>query len=202
MSPEVKRLLSLADPDARGFKLHAEKDGTLLYTCPVDGYQINMTKGIVVMPCSALEFKEYLSHEKRCEWDDMFEQGTTLEQLNDEVSTRYLAFKSPSRLLNNRDFEVIVNEHTSIDGVVIVCARSVQIEKVRTPPRSGYTRGSITLGGYVAVPTSDCSCIVTYIALVDPKGWVPPPVVNLLQHRQLDSMLKLRNFIIVSKKSR
>jgi len=190
-------LLHFAEPQSPGFSIILQRDGVTLASKAVEGYPIHMTKGYMEMPCTPLQFMLCLSPDVRGAWDELFIEGTTLQTKCGPRGTadhRYMAFRSPSPLLSPRDFEVFTSELTAANGTALVRTVSVPAAQQRVGASQSYVRGEVTLAGFVAVPKGVKGCRVTYVALVDPKGWVPPVLLNMLQSRQLESMIKLRNY--------
>jgi hypothetical protein len=121
--------------------------------------------------------------------------GAHLSSLNGRPSVwlKHMAWKSPVPLLvQRRDFEFIAAEHTLPDGTAVLKAMSPQIGRVRSPVH-GFVRGVIEVSGFVAEPVGKNQCRVTYVALVDPMGLVPPPVVNAVVGKQTSTLAQLQH---------
>eukprot|EP00759_Apiculatamorpha_spiralis_P054168 PhF_6_TR6864/c0_g1_i3/m.9883 len=189
---EFTDLLYYAHPTCPGFKKLLHKDGVTLYSKHVPNHSIHMSKGYIEnIACTPTRLMQCLSPEVRGQWDELFVRGETRTQLNATTTLRYMAFRSPSIALKSRDFHVRTTEVVSSDGVAYVRTVSEpsgsDSSTATSPSSSEYVRGEVVLAGFVAVPTK-VGCSVTYVALIDPKGWIPPQLVNSLQHKQFDSM--------------
>eukprot|EP01062_Namystynia_karyoxenos_P062258 TRINITY_DN55173_c0_g1_i1.p1 TRINITY_DN55173_c0_g1~~TRINITY_DN55173_c0_g1_i1.p1 ORF type:complete len:259 (+),score=71.52 TRINITY_DN55173_c0_g1_i1:74-778(+) len=161
---------------------------------------VHMLLGLLEIGATVGQFQACLGFDRRGEWDDMFLEGRDLKAYPADSSQeavhvfhRYMAFRSPSRLVRNRDFEVVVAEKLCADGSFLAKAESVTPSQ--TPPRKGFVRGEIRLSGFVVRPLAARRLQVTYIAQMDPKGWVPPQIVNLIATRQAGGIQRLREYL-------
>jgi hypothetical protein len=70
------------------------------------------------------------------------------------------------------------------------------IEHPDHPEKKGmldYVRGKIFSSGYHVKANGDRSCFVTYLVSVDPQGWLPPMITNLIAADQAENVKRLRN---------
>ncbi|CAO3641560.1 unnamed protein product [Cunninghamella blakesleeana] len=105
-------------------------------------------------------------------WDDMFEDGNLVENLNETTSITYEAYRSSG---NSRPYDMTLVEKIdcSNDGMIVFACTSVETNKM--PKVSGRVRNEVRLQGWVlkALPTSPPSTHVTFITEEVVKGWIP-----------------------------
>lgn len=122
-----------------------------------------------------------------------------------KVQLKHIGFLSPIPLLANRDFELIIAEAITDNGVALLKAFSPPVGTV-VPLRQGeYIRGIVSMSGFVAEPhvysdrrpphVAVSGCKITYIALVHPMGLIPPLVVNTVVGKQTAALVQLQDFI-------
>ena len=149
-------------------------------------------------------FKASLAFEERVTWDDLFIGGTELAayQRTDEpaldIFHRSMRFRSPAPLLiSARDFEVLIAEKFDSDGAFVCKCNSVLPSLTATI--KGSVRGTILTTGFIAKPVTGQTkgVNVFYVAQIDPKGWIPNSVVNLIISRQARSIQNLKKHITV-----
>jgi len=133
---------------------------------------------------------------------------STLQRASSYVSIQFkhVGFRSPVPLLSNRDFEfVIVESVDEATATATLKAVSASVTGTVYPANDErYIRGRIDLSGFVAKPCTYVDtvsgatrpgCQVTYIALVNPMGLIPPFVVNVVIGKQASGLVGLQRFI-------
>jgi len=73
----------------------------------------------------------------------------------------------------------------------VVAGSSVLLDK--HPQVKGCVRGEVQSSGYICIPNADNkTCKLTYLVQVDPKGWLPVWLVNLVAADQAMNVLRLK----------
>ena len=205
-------IIALAKDDT-GFKQAAvdKQRNISMFTKPVAESPIHMMKARAVMPCGPKDLLGYLELDRRQMWDDHFIRGHVLNESTtgapaEDASSlvmggpanvwfKYMAFKSPMPVVvQKRDFELVVGEQLLKDGTAVLKALSPPMGRCH-PQENGFVRGVIEISGFVAEPIGKHSCRVTYVALVDPKGMVPPVAVNILVGKQTATLAQMQRVI-------
>ena len=204
-------VLALAAPDHPGFT-EASADanaGIHMSTMAVKSCPVHMMKARAVMPCASRDFLEYLELDARARWDDHYIRGHVHEQIDAQTQLKYMSFKAPLPILRNRDFEIAVCERWDDATQTAVLKAVSPPEGMICPadPAGTTVRGSILLSGFIVKPVQDLTslpkaiagakeaCEVTYIALVHPRGRLPPAFVNLVIGKQTSTLRVLQRFI-------
>ncbi|KAL1914946.1 uncharacterized protein VTP21DRAFT_7862 [Calcarisporiella thermophila] len=105
-------------------------------------------------------------------WDEWYEDGHLLENLNERTSLTYEALKG-SALLRPRDVALVETvEYTQQGGIYFA---STSVETPKAPRRNGHIRARVRLAGWVLEPNSDdpIATKVTYFLQEEIKGWIP-----------------------------
>ncbi|GAA5800734.1 hypothetical protein HPULCUR_006170 [Helicostylum pulchrum] len=127
-------------------------------------------------------------------WDEQFDEGKLIENLNDTTSLTYESYKSTA---TSKAYDVTLVEkiECSTDGEILFACTSVDTPKV--PKTSGKNRNQVKLQGWVLrqLSTTPISTKVTYITQESIKGWIPGLTKKSLARKPLviasiDSYLK------------
>ncbi|KAI8374311.1 uncharacterized protein BYT42DRAFT_399572 [Radiomyces spectabilis] len=117
-------------------------------------------------------------------WDEQFDQGHLIENLNETTS---LTYESYYPVNSSRAYDVTVVEKIdcSSDGVIVFACTSV--ETSQAPPVPGKSRHHIKLQGWILKPlhTNPPSTKVTFITEERVKGWIPGFTKKSLARRPL-----------------
>jgi len=165
-----------------------------------EGSPIKLIKGISPVQTTADEIFKFFC--EPAQWmesmkvaDIMFMGGRVLSVHDAHHTTCHAKFRTPPGI-NNRDFcyrtlSTMPDEHTAI-------AIAWSVEDDECPPDStwgGAVRGEILASGYIArdIPGTE-SCELTYIVQVDPKGWVPVAITNLVAADQADNVTRVAKY--------
>jgi len=171
-----------------------------------EGNPLILIKGSSPVQCRAAEMFKFFSepegwYESMKIADTMFYGGSVLEVIDAHHMVQHGQFRTPPGI-TNRDFcfsglHTMVDEHTAL-----VIASSV--ERADCPPSSStwhWVRGEIKVSGYMARDASDgVSCELTYIVQVDPSGWLPNWVVNVVAADQADNVTRIAQYFAKQKK--
>ncbi|CAO3579835.1 unnamed protein product [Absidia cylindrospora] len=105
-------------------------------------------------------------------WDDLFEDGNLVQNLNETTSITYEAYRSTG---SSRAYDLTLVEKIdcSNDGVIVFACTSVETSKAPKVP--GRTRNEVKLHGWILrlLPTTPPSTHVTFITEEFVRGWIP-----------------------------
>eukprot|EP00339_Tiarina_fusa_P019994 CAMPEP_0117036446 /NCGR_PEP_ID=MMETSP0472-20121206/25820_1 /TAXON_ID=693140 ORGANISM="Tiarina fusus, Strain LIS" /NCGR_SAMPLE_ID=MMETSP0472 /ASSEMBLY_ACC=CAM_ASM_000603 /LENGTH=177 /DNA_ID=CAMNT_0004746211 /DNA_START=8 /DNA_END=538 /DNA_ORIENTATION=+ len=165
----LDKLKELSTSD-EGWKADKTKNGVVMHHRYSDDSPIVMMRGAIEIPASAadvLKCTEDLAGRKK--WDELFQGGEVIAELDDKHQVLHFKFKSPSMVASNRDFVMARSVRVNDDGSI--AANHVSIEHPDCGEQKGYVRGEIDVSGYYIVPTGENSCKCYYVVQLDPKGW-------------------------------
>lgn len=93
-------------------------------------------------------------------------------------------------VVSNRDMALVRQRLELGDGSLFVVQTS--IESASKIPETKCVRGEVTLMGSHIEPTSESSCKITNVSLVDPKGSIPSSFINKMKSRQHDVFVAIK----------
>ncbi|KAI8647234.1 hypothetical protein BD408DRAFT_169369 [Parasitella parasitica] len=105
-------------------------------------------------------------------WDEQFDEGKLIENLNDTTSLTYESYKSTTTT-KAHDYTLVEKIECSADGEILFACTSVETPQV--PKTPGKNRLQIKLQGWVLtqLDTLPVSTRVTYLTQENIKGWIP-----------------------------
>ncbi|KAL7313001.1 hypothetical protein PS15m_008703 [Mucor circinelloides] len=105
-------------------------------------------------------------------WDEQFDDGKLIENLNDTSSLTYESYKSTATS-KAYDYTLVEKIECSADGEILFACTSVETPQV--PKTPGKNRHQIKLQGWVLkqLNTFPVSTHVTYLTQENIKGWIP-----------------------------
>ncbi|KAG2198515.1 hypothetical protein INT47_008619 [Mucor saturninus] len=105
-------------------------------------------------------------------WDEQFEEGKLIDNLNDTTSLTYESYKSTTTS-KAYDLTLVEKIECSSDGEILFACTSIDTAKV--PKTPGKNRNQVKLQGWILrqLNTSPVSTKVTYITQENIKGWIP-----------------------------
>ncbi|KAL0384678.1 UNVERIFIED_CONTAM: Cinnamoyl-CoA reductase 2 [Sesamum radiatum] len=115
------------------------------------------------------------------QWDADLVEANYIKDLEENLSIIRLRFGEKSKpLFRNREFIVYERRETMDDGTLVVAVASLpkEIAAGLHPKQNNSIRGLLLQSGWVVEKLEDDSCMVTYIAQLDPAGWLPKCFVN------------------------
>jgi len=192
----VESLLELEKRD--DWKLKKDKGGLKGYTLKPDDSPFHMTRGEIVIhqPAKTVvdwmfvntdnHFKETVQIQDPTVSDcELLEVAATPE----DGMLVWAQFETPP-LIKSRDFVWREYDIDLGNGIwVITVVNQVSDQK---PPMGRNIRGEIGVSGYITRALDDTSCSLTYFTQVDPKGWVPVWVTNLVAMQQIDNLTRIK----------
>eukprot|EP01080_Neovahlkampfia_damariscottae_P011414 gene11414-4581_t len=141
----------------------------------------NGAKGTMPLNCSAKFAFDVLKDSTLIpQWDKTCKKAREIERVCDDGEIFYLQFTANASLVSDRSF-VIKKQKGKIGDDFVISVSSIDNEFADKQAKSDsyYTvRGRLIWGGFVIKPVDDNSCIIDYLGLVDPAGWIPVYVVN------------------------
>jgi len=148
-------------------------------SCPSDCFkgtsQARVPVSYALQYCMNLEYKK--------EWDDVFNEGHVIEDLDEVTKVTYMEYK-PVWPTTARDFCSIVATRHVKGNMYAMAAKA--ITHPSCPPRKGKQRAEIIAGGFVieGITEDPPLCKVTYITRADLKGKIPAGLVNKVNEKQ------------------
>ncbi|ORZ01715.1 hypothetical protein BCR43DRAFT_503213 [Syncephalastrum racemosum] len=117
-------------------------------------------------------------------WDENFEEGRLIENLNETSSITYESYR-PSSSSKAYDVALVEKIECSADGVIAFACTSIETPKIPKVP--GRSRRQLKLQGWILKPlqTSPPSTKVTFITQESVKGWIPGLTKKSLARRPL-----------------
>eukprot|EP00008_Paramoeba_atlantica_P008432 CAMPEP_0201484346 /NCGR_PEP_ID=MMETSP0151_2-20130828/8536_1 /ASSEMBLY_ACC=CAM_ASM_000257 /TAXON_ID=200890 /ORGANISM="Paramoeba atlantica, Strain 621/1 / CCAP 1560/9" /LENGTH=362 /DNA_ID=CAMNT_0047867977 /DNA_START=123 /DNA_END=1211 /DNA_ORIENTATION=- len=181
-----------------GWIFMSESDGVTVHKKENEGSSILTFKGSTVIPSTPEMIRLWLIQtDQRIYWDPTFVQGTY--ELEAEVHARVASYLySAPWPVSYRDFVVVASEAIRDNGLFIAGAHSVEHEDF---PATEHVRGTIYSSGFVIkpLPTTEegiPQCQVWYTGTIDPAGWIPVSVSNIVNSSQPMNLAKLRDLIV------
>ncbi|KAL6046317.1 START domain containing protein [Balamuthia mandrillaris] len=131
----------------------------------------------------------------RRHWDPMFLGANFSLEVTPSIRVTYYKFKAPWPV-TNRDFVVIAGETLDDDGVFVSVVNSIETPDI--PEQEGFVRGELRCSGFVIKPLpngpkGEPRSQLTYLVQLNPMGWIPGWVNNLVNQEQplcIDSIRK------------
>lgn len=162
-----------------------------------EGSPLLMIKGVSPINSKAIDMFKFFS-ETDC-WfdamkiaDAMFVGGKILEVHDAHHMACHAQFRAPPGI-TNRDV-CFSGLHAMIDERTAVSI-AVSVQRPDCPPAKNewkWVRSEILTSGYVARESSDGKgCELIYIVQLDPKGWLPAWVVNIVAADQADNVTRI-----------
>jgi len=167
-----------------GWVLSLEAEGMTIYRKDLPGSPITYIKGYGTFPVDAKQYLDILlDANRKVDYDSMYKDGKTLEQIDEKTSIVTQAFHAiwPT---SARDFLLLQHWTTLPDGSLVSVGKS--IEHPDYPERKDHVRGQVILGGFIMkpIPGPSPQTHITYVSKFDLKGNIPSRVVALIARKQ------------------
>lgn len=133
------------------------------------------------------------------EWDGDLVEGKYIKDLEENLSIIWLKYGERSKpLFKNREFIVYERRETMDDGTLVVAVASLpkEIAAGLQPKQNNSIRGLLLQSGWVVEKLENDSCMVTYIAQLDPAGWLPKCFVNRLNTKLVMIIENLKKQVV------
>eukprot|EP01105_Mastigella_eilhardi_P021912 TRINITY_DN534_c0_g1_i2.p2 TRINITY_DN534_c0_g1~~TRINITY_DN534_c0_g1_i2.p2 ORF type:complete len:133 (-),score=47.92 TRINITY_DN534_c0_g1_i2:55-453(-) len=114
------------------------------------------------------------------------------DSAGEELAVIHFKYRSPSRMVYNRDFVVLATTERTLTSAVIAC-KSIAYEKV--PEESGFVRGELHASAFL-IESVDGGVKVNYVVQADPKGWIPTFVVNVVAKDEPLVLATMRDYVV------
>lgn len=121
-----------------------------------------------------------------------------MERYSENIRVVWQGVSGP-RMVSYRDFVYLNSLHEAQDDDDRVVISSTSIEREDCPPKKGFVRGKLLLGGFVIKPIDSKSCIIDYFVQADIGGWIPRFLVNWTNSDMINRVIKMRKIIEESK---
>ncbi|MBW0464944.1 hypothetical protein O181_004659 [Austropuccinia psidii MF-1] len=136
-------------------------------------------------------------------WDEWYEDGNLVENLNDQVSLTYMCMKAGIGT-RTRDLSLVEKVEVAEDGSIYFCASSIDTPRVPTVP--GRIRAHIELHAWVLEPiflsnsslppnSNSASTKVTYYLQVDVKTFVAEAISQRYLARRPLCITKIDSYL-------
>ncbi|KAB7501109.1 PCTP-like protein [Armadillidium nasatum] len=161
-----------------GWTLSYEKSPTAVWTKPAIQSDFHMIKVLTSYSDISGNVLYDVLHdpEYRHVWDKHMIHSVDVGFLNPNNDLSYYAISCPPPM-KNRDF-VLLRSWLDTGSELYVLNHSVQHNGF--PPKKGFVRGFSHLTGYLIRPLPTGGCSFSYISHTDPRGALPPWLVNRL----------------------
>ncbi|KAG2177869.1 hypothetical protein INT43_003116 [Umbelopsis isabellina] len=177
---------AIAQDDSNWKKALKHKSGVMVYmrSGTVKGDKTPVFKGEAIIQGFSPQSIFYVIGMRKL-WDEQYEDGNLIENLNDTTSLTYEVCKSSATSSKPRDMALVEKIECTAGGVILFACTSVDTPKI--PPIHGKTRAEIKLQGWILEPlqSSPPSTKVTYVIQENMKGWVPGFAKKSLARRPL-----------------
>lgn len=192
------RMLDLEAPD--GWTLKMEQSGVNVYTKAVEGSKLLYFKSQTTIPCEnmAAIMDKLFDTTARPKWDEMCINGKIIEKAQPFYRVSSVSLKAPAAIIANRDMVGVGRFRFEGENVVVATLQSIEHPSV--PETADFVRINFVEGGYVIRDKGNGTFEVTYAACVDPKGWLPTFVANLVCAKQGLTLVKLKEYMLSSSK--
>lgn len=168
-----------------GWKFKLEQDGVKVYLkSDPNGGELNFSKGIGIIAGSPEMIRAmYCAPGTRPLWDEMYDTGEVIEQIDPNTTIGYAAFKAPWPV-SGRDFCTIGRSIVNPDGSILVYHADYQHPKA--PKKKGLVRGELIYSALYAkpIPGNPSKSEVIYAVGSNPKGSLPTNIVNAVNVKQ------------------
>ncbi|CAG8628524.1 6068_t:CDS:2, partial [Racocetra persica] len=128
-------------------------------------------------------------------WDDWYEGGHLVDNLNDTTSTTYMVMHALAGT-KPRDLSLVEKIECTSTGEIYFATASVDNPKV--PHISGRIRAEIILNGWVlqTLSTSPPRTKVTYVLQVNVNSWIPGFIVSTYMSRRPLVLCAVEDYLI------
>jgi len=181
-----------------GWTFHKEDQGVKVYSKAMPGQPFLYFKGVSVFTCKdgPLDLATKITTiADRPKWDEMCELGVTPQSMPPFYRYAYTRLKPPNPVIAGREMVSLGRMCFDKDGAIVFAIKSDTHPD--HPEVAGIVRASFIEGGYVIRPVEGdpTAFRVTYTGCVDPKGWIPTWLANLVVKKQALALAKLKGHV-------
>lgn len=179
-------LKTLVD-DHTNWKLEYDKDETKVWTklTPKCNFKMVKVHSVFQNVHADILFDVLHDPEYRKEWDEHMQASVEIGYLNPNNDVGYYAISCPAPV-KNRDF-VLQRSWLDVGEEKLILNHSVNHKDYA--PRKGYIRAVSHLTGFVLRQKST-GCFLGYISQTDPRGKLPPWLVNKITQKFAPRVVK------------
>jgi len=173
--------------------LFGEKEGVKMYENSKNHPTLKALMGIIKLPHNALTtVKALQGFEHVKHYDDKFKKGEVIKDIDPNHQILHAVYSSGSILVSDRDF-VFLESRIERSGNIYILDQSIELKEV--PEVYGVTRGHLHYVGWVVKHIDDNNCELTYLGLVDPKGWVPHAIITSVGGDEIMIVVNVKNYV-------
>mmetsp|Transcript_38444 Transcript_38444/g.105905 ORF Transcript_38444/g.105905 Transcript_38444/m.105905 type:complete len:337 (-) Transcript_38444:115-1125(-) len=174
------------------------KEGTDRFTMQLPGSPLHLVKGSTVIHADLAVCKDFMTDHDKFEVvmkaaDEMNYERRIVETIDDNHAVFYGAFRVPG-ILWNRDIVWSGMWALLQDQELIVLGTSTERADVPERTSERLVRADMCCSGYRLKVRAPGEIVVDYVVQVDPKGYVPKWVVNIVSADQAHNVTRLRKF--------
>jgi hypothetical protein len=155
-------------------------------------------KGIGVVPASLAKVASVLlDPERRVEWFPDLISSYIVKTVSPNERFEYMAVRTPFPLAN-RDF--IYRGKFTYDRETKTMVISFASEILAETPETNLVRGRIVASAFTLRERSDGFTVLEHVAAINPRGYVPTWIVNLIQTNVPFNMISNLRFHVANRK--
>mmetsp|Transcript_47703 Transcript_47703/g.139008 ORF Transcript_47703/g.139008 Transcript_47703/m.139008 type:complete len:321 (-) Transcript_47703:130-1092(-) len=190
-----ERLLALEDNT--GWQFKREDEGVRIYLKSEPGQVFCYFKGVTDVKVDGgvpQILAVLLNTEQRPKWDELCLKGSTEQYFPPFYKYAYTKFTTPAKIICPRELMLVGRFRFEEDGSAVVAMQSVEYPEMPIDP--DFVRVNFIEGGYIVRPKPGTSneFTITYTGCVDPKGWIPTWLANLVAPKQALTLAKVKKF--------
>uniref|UniRef100_A0A7S4MT69 START domain-containing protein n=1 Tax=Vannella robusta TaxID=1487602 RepID=A0A7S4MT69_9EUKA len=171
-----------------------DKKDVKIHLRHVEDSAVVMLRGVTTIPKTPEEILKCTEDlESRKAWDELFIEGSVVKELDENHQVIHFKFKSPSMMVTNRDFVMARAVKRCDDGTIL--SNHVSVVDDDAPDAKGFVRGDVFASGYWLKPNGDGTSTAAYVVQIDPKGWIPTAIVNVVAKKQPLVLAKMREYL-------
>lgn len=169
-----------------GWNFNKEEDGVKIYLKQTKGIPFLSFKAVTEIECSHDRLpaivSDLLNVAKRPQWDKMCLEARAVETFRPFYGVTYVRIQSPA-IVSNRDLCLLGRiQFTEDNGVIMMVTSTTHPD---APVAPSHVRCEMIRGGYSIRPVPGKEAIrMMYFGTVDPKGWLPLWVANMVAWKQ------------------
>jgi len=174
--------------------IHVPEEGVELWEKPDRKTGISCVKSSGIINCPPKKFFYYAFNQDLValqRWEPDLKEYKILERITDDIKVVYRNYSAPYGV-TPREFIVLNAKSVLPDGTFLSYGRSINHKEGRYDSR--YVRGFVPVSGFIVRPIkgepNKCHCI--RMAMLDPKGMIPPWVISIGKRRAATSFNSLR----------
>ena len=188
-----KVLLAVGYIESDGWNLIKDEGGCAFYYKEVEGESLNITlrKFDIESPMEKV-LEKVLDPEMATKTNDRVKESKIIEVI-DENSTFLRREVIGNLIVSNRDMSVFQHIIELTDGSKVLVTFSHPHEEI--PEVSGVVRAEFIVSYTHLKSISETTTSIVNLVHFDPKGSIPTVLINLLQNKQHEAVIKFKKFL-------